>query len=72
MHQHRSKNMYNKQLLLPSIEYCSAIWDPYHYTDKNKLEMIYHYAAHFVLNKPWHKQQQNDRYVNLCILNDLV
>ena len=29
-----------KQLLLPSIEYCSAIWDPYHHPDKNKLEMI--------------------------------
>ena len=46
-----------KQLLLPSIEYCSAIWDPNHHSDINKLE---HYAARFVLNKPWHRQQQND------------
>ena len=22
--------------------------------------MIQYYAAHFVLNKPWHRQQQND------------
>ena len=61
------RNLYNtstqnkehvyKQLLLPSIECCSAIWDPYHHTDKNKLEMIQHYAARFVLNKPWHRQQ---------------
>ena len=60
-----------KQLLLPSIEYCSAIWDPYHHTDKNKLEMIQHYAASFVLNKPWHREQQNNSithtYVNLRI-----
>ena len=49
-----------KQLLLPSVGYCSAIWDPYHHTDKYNLEMIQHYAARFVLNKPWHRQQQND------------
>ena len=57
------RNLYNapleikehvyKQLLLPSIEYCSAIWDPYHQTSINKLEMIQHRAARFVLNKPW-------------------
>jgi len=43
-----------KQLVLPSIEYCSAIWDPYHHASVHKLEMIQHRAAHFVLNKPWH------------------
>ena len=42
-----------KQFLLPSIEYCCAIWDPYHQNDIYKLEMIQHRAAHFVLNKPW-------------------
>ena len=49
-----------KQLLMPSIEYCSAIWNPYHHSDIYTVEMIQHYAAHFVLNKPWHRQQQND------------
>ena len=49
-----------KQLLLPSIEYCSATWNQYHHTDKYNLEMIQYYAACFVLNKPWHRQQQND------------
>ena len=39
-----------KQLLMPFIEYCSAIWDPCHLSDLNKLEMIQHYAARFVLN----------------------
>ena len=30
-----------KQLLLPSLEYCSAIWDPHHQTSITKLEMIH-------------------------------
>ena len=51
-----------KQLLLPSIEYCSAIWDPYHHTDKNKPE---HYTAHFVLNKPWQRKQLNDSITDM-------
>ena len=52
------RNLYNapiqikehlyKQLLLPSIEYYSAIWDPYRQTTVNKLEMIQHRAARFV------------------------
>lgn len=54
-----------KQLLLPSIEYCSAIWDPYHHTDIYELEMIQHYAARFVLNKPWHRQQQNESITDM-------
>ena len=49
-----------KQLLLPSIEYCSAIWDPYHQTDIKKIEMIQHRAARFVLHKPWHKSLNHD------------
>jgi len=53
------RNLYNapveikehvyKQLVLPSIEYCSATWDPYHHASTHKLEMIHHHAAHFVL-----------------------
>ena len=58
------KEHVHKQLLLPSIE-CPAIWHPYHHTDKNKLEMIQHYAAHFVLNTPWHRQQQNDSVTDM-------
>jgi len=48
-----------KQLLLPSIEYCSSIWDPYHQTGINKLEMIQHCATRFVLNRPWHRSNQH-------------
>jgi len=46
------------QLVLPSIEYCSAIWDPYHHKSIYKLEMIQHRAACFVLNKSWHRFNQ--------------
>ena len=54
-----------KQLLLPSVKYCSAIWDPYHQGDILKLEMIQHRAARFVLNKPWHRNQQNDSITDM-------
>ena len=53
---HIKKYLY-KQLLLPSIEYCSAIWDLYHQTDIKKVEMVQHHA---VLNKPWHKSHNHD------------
>ena len=48
-----------KQLVLPSIDYCSAIWDPYTKNDTSKLEMLQHQAARFVMNKPWYRHQHN-------------
>ena len=57
---HTSQNIKDytyKQLVLPSVDYCSAIWDPYTKSDISKLEMLQHRAAHFVLNKPWYRQQ---------------
>jgi len=61
------KNHLYKQLLLPSIEYCSAIWDPYHNTSIYKLEE--HRAARFVLNKPctWMRssEQQHDSITDM-------
>ena len=48
-----------KQLVLPSIDYCSAIWDPYTKNDISKLEMLQHRAARFVMNKPWYRHQHN-------------
>ena len=44
-----------KQLILPILEYCSPIWDPYHHKLIYNLEMIQHWAACFVLNQPWNK-----------------
>ena len=66
MDHHKLKNTLYKQLLLPSIEYCSAVWDPCHQGDVLKLEMIQHHAAHFILNKPWHRNQQNDSITDIC------
>ena len=40
-----------KTLVLPSLDYCSAIWDPYTKMDISKLEMLQHRAARFVTNK---------------------
>ena len=54
------KDYLYKQLLLPSIEYCSVIWDPHHSTSIYKLEMIQHRAARFVLNKPWLRSAQQE------------
>ena len=31
-----------KQIVLPSIQYCSAIWDPYYQSAIHKVEMIQH------------------------------
>ena len=58
-----------KQLLLPSIEYCSAIWDPYYLTDIKKIEMIQHRVVRFVLNKPWHKLSQGHDSVTEMLTN---
>ena len=60
MHHKISRNSYTyKQLVLPSIDYCSTIWDPYTKNDISKLEMLQHRAARFVMNKPWYRQQHN-------------
>ena len=54
------KDYLYKQLLLPSIEYCSVIWDPHHSTSIYKLEITQHRAARFVLNKPWLRSAQQE------------
>ena len=51
-HKHFKEYAY-KQFLLPSIEYCCTIWDPYYQNNIHKLETIQHCAARFVLIKPW-------------------
>ena len=48
-----------KQLVLPSIEYCCSIWDSHQKYLIDKLEMIQHRAARFVLNKPWNRHQHD-------------
>ena len=48
-----------KQLVLPSIEYCCSVWDPQQQYLINKLEMIQHRAARFVLNHLWNRHQRD-------------
>ena len=56
-------------ILLPSIKYCSAIWDPYYLTDIKKIEMIQHRAVHFVLNKPWHRLSHHHDSITEMLTN---
>ena len=49
------KELSYKQFVIPVLEYASSIWDPYHQNQINKLEMIQHRAARFVLNQPWRR-----------------
>ena len=57
-----------RQIVLPSIQYCSAIWDPYYQNAIHKVETIQHRAARFILNKPWHRNERqyysNDNYLS--------
>ena len=55
---HLKERVY-KQIVLPSIEYCSAIWDPYQQTSIHKLEMLLHHAARFLLNKLWRRNRRD-------------
>ena len=48
-----------KQIVLPSIQYCSSIWDPHQQSLIHKLEMIQHRAARFVLNRPWRRNHRD-------------
>ena len=41
------------------LEYCSPIWDPYQQRSIQKIEMIQHWAARFVLNQPWNRHHQD-------------
>ena len=49
------KELSYKQFVLPVLDYASSIWDPYHQNKINKLEMIQHRAACYVLNQPWRR-----------------
>ena len=53
------KELSYKQFILPVLEYAAAIWDPYHLKDINKIEMIQHRAARFVLNRPWRRNMRD-------------
>ena len=50
--------------VLPILDYCCSIWDPYHPSSVHKLEMIQHQVTHFVLNKPWRTSLTCWKYYN--------
>ena len=55
-------NLYNASTQIKEYIYTVALLLSYlgPVPSYSNLEMIQHYAADFVLNKPWHRQQQND------------
>ena len=40
-------------MILPTLEYCSSIWDPHQHKSIHKIEMIQQRATQFALNQPW-------------------
>ena len=57
------------QIVLPSVEYCCSIWDPYQQTYIHKLEMLQHHAARFVLNRLWRRNCRDSVTDMLTTLN---
>ena len=47
------KELNYKQFIFPEIQYTVAVWDLYHLKDTNKMEMVQHRAARYVLNRPF-------------------
>ena len=47
-----------KQFVIPVLEYCLPIWDPYHQSYIDQIEMVQHRAARFVTGKPWRRDQR--------------
>ena len=40
-------------------QFSATVWDPYHICNINKIEMIQHRAAHFVLGCPWRRDHRD-------------
>jgi hypothetical protein len=40
-----------KALVRPLVEYASPVWDPYHQTEIDRIEMVQRRAARYVLKK---------------------
>ena len=63
------KELSCKQFVLPILDYVSSVWDPYHQGNINKLEMIQHRGACFVLNQPWQRYVRDSVSLLLQSLN---
>ena len=53
--------------MLPVLDLVSSLWDPYHQNQINKLEMIQHRAACYVLNQPWRRNVRDS--INSLLLS---
>ena len=40
-----------KRVILPKLEYCAAVWDPYFTTDKSSLENVQKFAGKIITNQ---------------------
>ena len=57
---HRTlKELSYKQLVLPVLDYAASIWDPHYHKNINKIEMIQHRVARFVLGCPWRRDSRD-------------
>ena len=63
------KELSYKQFELPVLDYASCIWNAYHHNEINKLEMIQHRTARYVLIQPW-KRNVRDSINSLLLLLD--
>ena len=61
------KELSYKQFVLPVLDYAASIWDPYHHKNINKIEMIQHRAARFVLGCPWRRDNRDS--INSMLLS---
>ena len=50
------------------LSYCATIWDPHHQNAINKIEMIQHRAARFVLNRPWQRHHHYSHYNSVTLM----
>ena len=59
-----------------SQSYCAMIWDSHHQNAINKIEMIQHCAARFVLNRPWqihhHLRQCNSNATKAAVAHSPI
>ena len=58
-----------KQLVLPVLDYCATIWDPYYHNAVHRIEMLQNRAARFVLNRPWRRHCYDSVSSMISVLN---
>ena len=52
-------NQLYKSLVLPTLDYCSSLWDPHHTTHVDRLESVQRFAAKIV-SKRWNTSEYDD------------